>query len=117
MSAGKHQQIRPYLPRVYKWKNIDIPINYPAPMPLHETTRARSSSSSSDDNSPRLIMEEQLILPSLSGDLEEEEFIAVCTAFFPDTYDSGRIQNDINKLALRARLMGSEYYRPYRTYY
>ena len=81
--------------RVYKRKNIDI--NFPGPMPLHETTRARSSSSSSsDDNSPRLIMAEQLIVPSLSSDSEEEEeyFQAVCSAFFPHTYYNGRVQND-----------------------
>merc|ERR1711874_621355 len=75
MSSGLHQQIRPYLPRVYKFKDIDISY-YPTPL-----ERARSYSSSSDDSrvSHRIIMPEMLIgLPSsLSSDTRDAEEISI----------------------------------------
>merc|ERR1711874_262004 len=78
MSSGLHQQIKPYLPRVYKFKDIDI--NYPAPVAFHEK-RARSYSSSSDDSrvSPWIIMPEMLIgLPSsLSSSTSDAEEISI----------------------------------------
>ena len=98
-ASGKHKKIRPYLR-----KNIDIP----GPMPLHDTTtRARTSSSSSSSNSPRLIMLDQLIVPSPSSDSEEvsslihtfhysdsEEDDEEIASVFLHTYNNGRVQSD-----------------------
>merc|ERR1711874_239053 len=68
----------PYLPRIYKFKDIDI--NYPAPVAFHEK-RARSYSSSSDDSrvSHRIIMPEMLIgLPSsFSSSTSDAEEISI----------------------------------------
>ena len=94
MSAGKPQNIRPYLEHVYKWKDSSsVDSYYPGPLPLHETTtRARSSSSSDSNHEPSLILPELLLLDSSTdSDSESEELITsfeYFTAVVPNTHDT-----------------------------